>query len=489
MLGLEIGADDYLCKPFSMRELMARVKVLLRRAALDADSTTARAADDQVLVCRPLGARSACAWPCRGTAGRVPLTVTEFLLLQALARRPGIVKTREQLMQDAYPDRVSVSDRTIDSHVKRIRRKFQAVDPAFDRHRRRLRRRLSLPRVMSVRGSLRARLAIGCDRRGSARACSRSTCCWCSCRWPASSISTSTKRSCSRRRSAAWCSRAGSWPRRSATASELDRRRGDWRCCAPRPARRARIRIYDAERRAARRLGPHRRCRPCRATVGRRERERLRAPERIRERVLYRVGAWLVAPRAAPRARLLALDSRIAPRAARPPSHATRTQRPKSGPRSRAAMAPSVLPDAGPALADADSAVPIRCGDRVIGAALVSQSTFGSCRRSTRSVCASSRSSWPRWRWLRPGADGVGDDRAAARAPAPRRASRLPIAARTPDSFRRVERRDEIGDLARSARRADRAARRAHPAAGVVRRRRVARVQESAGVDPRRRRR
>jgi two-component system response regulator ChvI len=61
----------------------------------------------------------------------VPLTVTEFLLLSALARRPGIVKTRDQLMEDTYPDRVSVSDRTIDSHVKRIRRKFESLDRTF----------------------------------------------------------------------------------------------------------------------------------------------------------------------------------------------------------------------------------------------------------------------------------------------------------------------------------------------------------------------
>ena len=79
------------------------------------------------LVIDPL--RLAVQWDSRN----VPLTVTEILLLQGLVRRPGIVKTREQLMQDAYPDRVSVSDRTIDSHVKRIRRKFQTVDPAFDR--------------------------------------------------------------------------------------------------------------------------------------------------------------------------------------------------------------------------------------------------------------------------------------------------------------------------------------------------------------------
>lgn len=129
VLGLEIGADDYLCKPFSIRELMARVKVLLRRATV-AD-TAARATEDQLTVCGRLSIdplRLAVAWD-----GRVvPLTVTEILLLLGLVRRPGIVKTREQLMSDAYPDRVSVSDRTIDSHVKRIRRKLQAVDPAFD---------------------------------------------------------------------------------------------------------------------------------------------------------------------------------------------------------------------------------------------------------------------------------------------------------------------------------------------------------------------
>ena len=129
VLGLEIGADDYLCKPFSIRELMARVKVLLRRAGIG--DTAARAADDQVvsagrLTIDPL--RLTASWDGRA----VLLTVTEILLLQALARRPGVVKTREQLMTDAYPDRVSVSDRTIDSHVKRIRRKLQAVDPSFD---------------------------------------------------------------------------------------------------------------------------------------------------------------------------------------------------------------------------------------------------------------------------------------------------------------------------------------------------------------------
>jgi two-component system response regulator ChvI len=132
VLGLEIGADDYLCKPFSMRELMARVKVLLRRAAITAgDSGAARATGEQPMVAGRLTIdplRLTVSWDGRA----VPLTVTEILLLQGLTRRPGVVKTREQLMEEAYPERLSVSDRTIDSHVKRIRRKFQAIDSAFD---------------------------------------------------------------------------------------------------------------------------------------------------------------------------------------------------------------------------------------------------------------------------------------------------------------------------------------------------------------------
>jgi two-component system response regulator ChvI len=127
VLGLEIGADDYLCKPFSMRELMARVKVLLRRAAL---LESPRPPDDESMVVGDLvldPLRMTATW--KGLPAS--LTVTEFLLLQALARRPGLVKSREQLMDAAYPDRVSVSDRTIDSHVKRIRRKLEACDPSF----------------------------------------------------------------------------------------------------------------------------------------------------------------------------------------------------------------------------------------------------------------------------------------------------------------------------------------------------------------------
>jgi two-component system, OmpR family, response regulator ChvI len=127
VLGLEIGADDYLCKPFSMRELMARVKVLLRRASY---GDHARDPEDGSIALGSLEmdpVRLRVSWKGR----TVPLTVTEFLLLQSLVHRPGAVKTREQLMDAAYPDRVSVSDRTIDSHVKRIRRKFAEIDAGF----------------------------------------------------------------------------------------------------------------------------------------------------------------------------------------------------------------------------------------------------------------------------------------------------------------------------------------------------------------------
>lgn len=130
VLGLEIGADDYLCKPFSMRELMARVKVLLRRAGLSRPRASTDDGED-MLVAGPLvldGLRLSATWHGRP----VPLTVTEFLLLQSLATRPGVVRSRDQLMDAAYPDRVSVSDRTIDSHVKRIRRKVAAVDDHAD---------------------------------------------------------------------------------------------------------------------------------------------------------------------------------------------------------------------------------------------------------------------------------------------------------------------------------------------------------------------
>ena len=129
VLGLELGADDYLCKPFSMRELVARVKVLFRRLALleaagDGD-------DEDVLRVGDLELDQA-RYQARWDGRPIGLTVTEFLILRALARRPGHVKTREQLIEEGYPHDTYVSDRTIDSHVKRMRKKLDAVAPGFD---------------------------------------------------------------------------------------------------------------------------------------------------------------------------------------------------------------------------------------------------------------------------------------------------------------------------------------------------------------------
>jgi DNA-binding response OmpR family regulator len=128
VLGLELGADDYLCKPFSMRELMARVKVLFRRVALskvEADDEEDRLdVGPLVLDLR----RYRALW--RGNP--LSLTVTEFRILHALARHPGHVKSRDQLLTEGYPHDRYVSDRTIDTHIKRVRKKIGAVDEEFD---------------------------------------------------------------------------------------------------------------------------------------------------------------------------------------------------------------------------------------------------------------------------------------------------------------------------------------------------------------------
>ncbi len=128
VLGLELGADDYLCKPFSMRELTARVKVLLRRAAYREEPA---GSDERVLQSGRLRLdlqRYQAHW----NGAPIPLTVTEFTLLHALARRPGHVKTRAQLLEEGYPNDAYASDRTINSHVKRLRKKLVEADPAFD---------------------------------------------------------------------------------------------------------------------------------------------------------------------------------------------------------------------------------------------------------------------------------------------------------------------------------------------------------------------
>ncbi|WP_338445344.1 response regulator transcription factor [Pelagerythrobacter marensis] len=132
--GLELGADDYIAKPFSLRLLLARIRALLRRTELRRERDERPAQDDgnasEPLVRGRLTmdpARHNVTWD--GKA--VSLTVTEFLLLEALAARPGVIKSRNALMDAAYPDDVFVDDRTVDSHIKRMRRKFRSVDPAF----------------------------------------------------------------------------------------------------------------------------------------------------------------------------------------------------------------------------------------------------------------------------------------------------------------------------------------------------------------------
>jgi DNA-binding response OmpR family regulator len=128
VLGLELGADDYLCKPFSLRELAARIRVLFRRAALTAAPASA---GEEAVTCGPLTLdvpRHEAAWG--GEAVR--LTVTEFRILESLARAPGVVKTRIELLHDAFPQDAYMSDRTVDAHVKRIRRKLERAAALAD---------------------------------------------------------------------------------------------------------------------------------------------------------------------------------------------------------------------------------------------------------------------------------------------------------------------------------------------------------------------
>ena len=136
LLGLRMGADDFIRKPFSQRLLLERIRTLLRRAEGKTGSGRAEAAngngesDEENLVRGDLvldSARHLCTWRVKP----VQLTVTEFLILRSLASRPGHVKNRDQLMDAAYGEHIYVDDRTIDSHIKRLRRKFKAVDSEF----------------------------------------------------------------------------------------------------------------------------------------------------------------------------------------------------------------------------------------------------------------------------------------------------------------------------------------------------------------------
>jgi two-component system response regulator ChvI len=130
--GLALGADDYITKPFSQRLLVARIRAILRRVELAAGDAVAVAGQPvPEPVRRGRLAMDPARHEVRWDGQAVSLTVTEFLILEALATRPGVIKTRNQLMDAAYSDDVYVDDRTIDSHIKRLRRKFRAVDPRF----------------------------------------------------------------------------------------------------------------------------------------------------------------------------------------------------------------------------------------------------------------------------------------------------------------------------------------------------------------------
>ncbi|VAW20613.1 DNA-binding response regulator ChvI [hydrothermal vent metagenome] len=136
LFGLKMGADDFIKKPFSQRLLVERVKSILRRSQARETAPNAnnsqQPANSKSIIDR--GAlvmddeRHTCTW----MGKHVVLTVTEFLILQALAVRPGVVKSRNALMDAAYDDQVYVDDRTIDSHVKRLRKKFKVADEKFD---------------------------------------------------------------------------------------------------------------------------------------------------------------------------------------------------------------------------------------------------------------------------------------------------------------------------------------------------------------------
>ena len=128
LMGLRMGADDYIKKPFSQRLLIERIRTLLRREA----SRGGTEKGGEAIITRGEltldGNRHLCTWKNQA----VELTVTEFLLLKALAQRPGHVKSRDQLMDSAYGENIYVDDRTIDSHIKRLRKKFKVIDGEFN---------------------------------------------------------------------------------------------------------------------------------------------------------------------------------------------------------------------------------------------------------------------------------------------------------------------------------------------------------------------
>lgn len=127
MIGLRMGADDYITKPFSQRLLIERIRAVLRRRVPD----LSEGQEESSVICRGALVLDPDRHLCRWNGAELNLTVTEFLLLQALARRPGHVKSRDQLIDAAYGKHIYVDDRTIDSHIKRLRKKFKEADPEF----------------------------------------------------------------------------------------------------------------------------------------------------------------------------------------------------------------------------------------------------------------------------------------------------------------------------------------------------------------------
>ena len=125
-LGLRMGADDYITKPFSQKLLIERIRAVLRRSSLENSDVSEKVIQRNNLYLDP--DRHLCRWK----ELEVKLTVTEFLILNSLAFRPGLVKSRDQLIDTAYGETIYVDDRTIDSHIKRMRRKFRFFDKTFD---------------------------------------------------------------------------------------------------------------------------------------------------------------------------------------------------------------------------------------------------------------------------------------------------------------------------------------------------------------------
>lgn len=129
LLGLRMGADDYIRKPFSQRLLVERIRTILRR---DLSRQNPDTVGGEAPIHRGPLLMDANKHLCTWNNKPVDLTVTEFLLLKTLAQRPGHVKNRDQLMDAAYGENIYVDDRTVDSHIKRLRKKFKAIDDNFD---------------------------------------------------------------------------------------------------------------------------------------------------------------------------------------------------------------------------------------------------------------------------------------------------------------------------------------------------------------------